>query len=637
MINKLKNKALKTLLPPPELEIDQWANKHMMLSVESSAQPGRYSVEKTPYLVEWFRQIKNPRVQELVFMTGAQIGKTTFLNAIIGYVASEEPSPMLLIFPDLNIAESYSKDKLAPMIRDTPVLSRMLDAKSRDASNTILYKHFSSGAQISIAGANSPSSLSSRSCRYILIDELSRLPASCGGEGDPVSLAKKRAVTYHNRRLIATSTPTDLATCATNKMMTDPITRRHEFRVSCVHCKAYIKLDWSQVSWDKNKPETAAYECQECGKFLKDSHKPALLKSGKWVCLNPEVSEFRVGYQLSALYSPWVTFASLAREHDMAIRDSLRMKVFVNTMLGEPYEEETSGVEYQNLFMRRESYPKNIDVPAGGLVLTCGVDVQDDRLEAETVAWGVNDNESWSIRYDIIWGSPAKESTWAQLDELLAKDFIFEWGMKRKIRATCIDTGGHFTQAVYEYVRRTRKKYPIFAIKGVGGPDRAMVSAPSKRRTGRRNRPVDLYTLGVDSLKTWFYQKLKIEKDNPGYCHFPIRNEYNKRHFQQLVAERSITVLKNGFPTIKWFKPDHIANEQLDCRIYAYSALILLNPIFDSIEKLMLEEKWTIEEAMEAGFENTEDKQSKVREKPKPRKARRIKPTHSPISSWWKM
>ncbi|MFK7827922.1 MAG: phage terminase large subunit family protein [Oligoflexales bacterium] len=632
----LKNRILKTLLPPPEMEIWQWANKHMRLSVENSAQPGKYDVSKTEYIKSWHEAVKNPRCKEVVIQSSSQVGKTTFLNAIVGYVATEEPSPILYILPELTTAEEHSKQKLAPLFRDTRVLAELLDTKSRDAGNKILLKHFSSGCVLTICGANAPSSLSAKAVRFVLIDELSRFPNSSGSEGDPVSIAKRRMATYHNKMLVACSTPTNVGTCKTHMMMSDEITRRHEFRVPCPHCNELIKLEWSQMDWEEKKPETARYQCQECDKFIKDSHKTKMIKNGKWICLNPEVGEFRMGFQISGLYSPWVRFSELVREHELALRDPSKMKVFTNTMLGEPYESKTSGVESQNIFMRRENYPKNIDIPSGGLVLTCGVDVQIDRLECETVAWGGPEGkESWSVRYDILWGSPSDESTWKQLDDLLDKNFLFQWSFTQKIAATVVDTG-YSAHEVYAYVKRNRGKRRVFASKGMPGDGRAMVSAPVKRRTGRDRVPVDLYTLGTFALKREFYDALKIEKGKPGYCHFPVRDNYDKQHFKNLVSEKSRIVLKNGYPVTEWFLPSG-NNEQLDCRLMARAGLILLNPIFKSLEKRLLQEKENIEELIESGYEGAaaQNPISTRKKKISPR-VKTPRAGVNSVTNWWK-
>lgn len=635
VIESLAGKVSTILSPPPELHIHEWAERNFVLSVGNSAQTGRYRLSKTPYLREPFEAIKNPQTQEIALQFAAQTAKSTMILATLGYAISEEPSPILFVMPSLNDAETFSKDRVAPMIRDSERLNSLIDDKARDSSNTILHKQFSNGAQITLVGANSPSSLRSKPCRWIFIDEVSSLPASSGVEGDPVALAKKRASTFYNRKIIMTSTPSIMATCRMHQLMTDAQTRLHKFEVRCPHCSNYIFLEWNQVYWKDEDASTAYYECQECKGHIRESHKSRMLASGRWRCLNPEVGYFRQGFKLNALYSPWVTFEEMAREYLGARRNQEMMKTFVNTYLGEAYEAESEGVEHAQLFMRREAYPKGVDVPKGGLVLTAGVDVQDDRLECEVVAWGKDERESWSVAYHVLWGDPGEKRTWQQLTDLLDKKFRHEWGFELTIAATCIDSGGHHTQAVYEYVKEQRLKR-VFAVKGMGGEGRALVSSPYKRRTGRDRRPVDLYIIGVDSAKAILYQRLRIAEPGPGYCHFPRRDEYDQTHFKNLVAEKCVTVYKNNIPTRKWVLPEAKNNEQLDVRIYSMAAVQILNPIFPSIESRFIRQREALLSRMEQGYDSGDAGTGPtiVYDKPGVRKITRKNNRHSYVNSW---
>lgn len=603
---KLRQRVGQTLMPPPDLQIWEWGEKHFVLSTENSAQPGRWRLSKTPYLKAPLEAIKHPETEEVVLQFASQTAKSTLILLTIGYAIDQEPSPILMVQPTLELAEAFSKDRIAPMIRDSRALSELIESKSRDGSNTILHKQFDNGGQITLCGANSPSSLAMRPCRWILADEISRFPASAGTEGDPLKLAQKRSSTFYNRKHILSSTPGDASTCKIHQVMTDSVTRRYKYEIPCPHCDERILLHWSQVRWDDEQPDSAYYECQECKGEILDKHKSKFLRDGSWRCLNPEVGLYRQGYQLSALYSPWVRFGEMVREYLQARRDALRMKVFVNTYLGEPYEAESEGVDHSFLWMKREEYPKNVDVPKGGLVLTCGVDVQDDRLEAEVVAWGSDDKESWSIAYHVFWGDPSDKRTWLQLSDLLEQDFKHEWGFTMKIAATAIDSGGHHTSDVYQFVRENKLKR-VFATKGMAGEGRAIVSAPMRRRTGRDKRPVDLYLVGVDPAKALLYQRLRMNEHGPGYCHFPKRDEYSQTHFKNLTAEKCYVVYRNGFPVKRWILPDGQRNEQLDCRILSMASLTILNPIFSSIEKRAIAMRDAVMARMEAGFTERPD------------------------------
>ena len=194
--------------PPPDLQVDQWADSYRKLSSESSAEAGQWRTDRVPFQREIMQVINDPSVEEVVFIKSAQVGATEILLNTIGYYIDQEPSTILCIQPSLSMAQAFSKDRLAPMLRDTPNLkNKVKDARTRDAENTTMHKKFSGGS-ISLVGANSASGLASRPIRILLCDEVDRYPASAGTEGDPISLGRKRTTTFWNRKIILTSTPT---------------------------------------------------------------------------------------------------------------------------------------------------------------------------------------------------------------------------------------------------------------------------------------------------------------------------------------------------------------------------------------------------------------------------------------------
>ncbi len=249
-------------------------------------------------------------IETVVVMSSAQIGKTEIINNVVGYHIHLDPSPILLLQPTLEMAEAWSKDRFAPMLRDTEALRGLVkDPRARDSGNTLLHKRFP-GGHITMAGANSPSSLASRPIRLVLCDEVDRYPASAGTEGDPVSLAKKRSTTFWNRKLLLTSTPTIKGASRIEAAFEQSDQRR--FHVPCLHCGEYQALTWHQVKWEsdseRHRVETAHYECGQCGAALYDSDKPEMLSAGIWIATAPFTGT--AGFHISELYSPWVTLAA---------------------------------------------------------------------------------------------------------------------------------------------------------------------------------------------------------------------------------------------------------------------------------------------------------------------------------------
>ncbi len=508
-------------------------------------------------------------VSEVVYMTSSQIGKTEILNNIIGYFTHQDPSPMLLIQPTLDMAETWSKDRLAPMIRDTDVLTKLFgDPRSRDSNNTLLHKKFP-GGHITMAGANSPSSLASRPIRIVLLDEEDRYPHSAGTEGDPGSLAQKRTTTFWNRLLVTASTPTieDESKIESRYQQSD----QRKYYVPCPECDTFQVLSWQQVKFEKEKIEDAVYACEHCGSCLKESDKMWMLSHGEW---RAEAAFNGIaGFHINELYSPWVKWSEMVVSFLKAKRLPETLKVWINTSLGETWKEATEGIDPSGLLKRKENWGRV--APEGAIVITAGVDVQDDRLEVEVIGWGKT-QESWSLQYHVLHGDPAGNKVWEDLTYVLTQTIQTTDSRTLSVACACVDSGGHQTQRVYEYCKG-KEHMRIYAIKGANQIGKPLVSKFSKNNKLR----VKLFTIGTDTAKQMIYSRLKIHQPGPGYCHFPA--DYPEEYFKQLTAERIQTKFVNGHPTRVWVLTKGRRNEALDCRVYGLAALHILNPNLDRL------------------------------------------------------
>lgn len=557
-----------TKIPPP-LTVSQWADKYRYLSAVSSAAPGRWSSAYAPYQQGMMDTFNDETIHTLVVMCSAQVGKTEVLNNIVGYCIDHEPGPLLMLQPTLEMAEVWSKDRLAPMLRDTPVLcDKVSDPRSRDSGNTLLHKQFP-GGHISIVGANSPAGLASRPIRVVLCDEVDRYPPSAGSEGDPIHLARKRTTTFAKRKLVLTSTPTTQGLSRIEAAFETSDKRR--YFVPCPHCETFQVLVWASMHWPKADTTQATYRCNHCQRDIDHQHKQAMLSQGQWRSTGR--SDGIAGFHINELYSPWVTWAEMAASFIEAKQLPETYKTWVNTSLGECWQEHDTCIEAESLYQRRESYGPAI--PQKAVLLTAGIDVQDDRIEVETVAWGGRE-ESWSMRYDILRGSPAQEIVWQQLEEVLTRRFTHESGVPLLIRGACIDSGGHHTQAVYRFCQSHPQ---VFAIKGSSQMGKPIVSRPTQSNLGK----VNLYAVGTDTAKAMIYSRLAIPAPGPGFCHFPksdVLGEYSAdwEYFRQLTSEKQVTRTVKGKVVRRFEKPSGVRNEALDVRVYATAALYILNP-----------------------------------------------------------
>lgn len=569
-------RCVATLKPPPELTLSQWADRYRMLSAESSAEPGRWHTDKAPYQREIMDAIGDAHIRRVVIMCAAQLGKTELLLNILGYFMAYAPAPILVMQPTLDMGQTFSKDRLAPMIRDTPVLRGLVDVKSRYAGNTILKKNFP-GGHITIVGANSATGLASRPIKVLLADEVDRYPGSAGTEGDPLSLAQKRQTTFWDKKTVMVSTPVIKGHSRIETEYNQ--STREEWNVPCPECGHYQPFVWANLIFDPDDlQKEIVYKCERCGCVANEYRWKQQSQQGRFVAENPG-AETR-GFHLNTLASTFCGWKEIVQKFIVA-KEQLDqgnpegMKVWVNTELGETWEERGEQVEDTELFNRREIY--DAVVPEEVLVLTAGVDVQDDRFEVEIVGWGVG-KESWGIRYQKIYGDMLKEQVWEDLDAFLQTVWCKKDGTALRIISCCIDSGGHHTDQVYRFTKE-RYERGVWAIKGKGGAEVPYIRNPT---TNNRVK-TPLFIIGVDAGKALLYHRLRHNTKGPNYCHFPANEEagYDETYFKGLTSEKMVVRFRKGRSVTVWELKDskYKRNEPLDLRNYATAALEIANPV----------------------------------------------------------
>ena len=575
---------------PPALQtVSEWADANRILVSESSSEPGRWRTDRAPYQREIMDAFTQVGVWKIVIMASAQVGKTELELNMMGRAIDVDPGPMLFIQPTVDFAEDFSKRRVAPMIRACPALKRKVyEAKSRDAGNTISMKTFPGGS-VAFTGANSPTELAGRPVRYIFMDEIDRFPVSAGTEGDPLHLAERRTETFRERgrKVVQTSTPTIKGASKIEKSYLQGT--QEEWHTECPHCHNFSFIRFSQIVFDKEEYKdengernyhvrNVRWKCPVCeretGEF--DTKRCA----AKWVSKNPEAVEAGIrSFRLSAFMSPWSDWKDICRSFLNAHDDPELLKVFVNTMLGETWEiKDRSGVPEQ-LHARREKY--DAEVPNGVLVLTMGVDTQDNRLEYEIVGWD-REEQSWGISRGVIPGIPDSKGVWEEIDALMDRQWRLPNGMGLKVMATFVDSGGHYTQDVYRAcAERFNAGRKIFAIKGDDGQDKEYVAIMKK--SGPIKSPK--FMIGVDSGKTAIMSATGVEKPGPRYMHFPRDYEagYDMEYFRGLISEKLVIHRRGGKAVMAWEKT-YERNEPLDCRNYARAAYKYFRWPFDKIE-----------------------------------------------------
>jgi phage terminase large subunit GpA-like protein len=562
------------LRPEQPLTVSEWADAHRRLSSKASAEPGPWRTSRTPYLREPMDCLSSSSlVQRVVMMFAAQTGKTEAGSNWLGYVIDHAPGPMLCVQPTVEMAKRLSKQRLESMITETPVLAeKIAPARARDSGNTMFSKEFPGGIML-LTGANSATGLRSAPCRYLFADEVDAFPSDVDGEGDPVALAERRTTTFARRKILLTSTPTvkDFSRIEAEYLRSD----QRRFYVPCPSCGGMQWLQWPRLKWDAKRPGDVRYECEHCGERFEELHKPAMLRGGEWRATAPADGR-TAGFQLSGLYSPlgWCSWEQLVDDFLRAKADAPALKAFVNTRLAETWEEDyAASVSADGLLAKRLDYPTG-KCPDGVVLLTCGVDVQDNRLAVSVWGWG--DGETgWLVWHQELMGDPTQTEVWAQLDQVLATEWDAAGGRVLQVAQMAVDSGGHCTHEVYAYVR-DRVRQGVVAIKGSSRRNSPAVGKGSKVDVNWRGRVikrgVTLYQLGTDTIKTTLFGRLR---HNEGAGGLFFGQAADAEYFKQLTSERQALRYHRGFPIREWVKKAGDRNEALDCAVYGYAAMLI--------------------------------------------------------------
>lgn len=605
-VTLFKKIAKQALQPLPNLSVSAWADSYRMLSGEAASEPGRWRTDRAPYQRAIMDAFTEPKTWKVVVMSCSQIGKSDCLNNIIGRFAHLAPAPILMIQPTIDMAQDYSKSRIAPMIRDTNVLTAIFrDTKTRESGNTILSKLFPGGRLI-MGGANSPAGLASRPIKILLADEVDRFPDSAGSEGDPVDLAAKRMTTFWDKRMGLFSTPTISGESRIEEEYHEGT--QEEWQHECPNCHEYHLITHRQIVTEHEtvtdkkgrahvKVNAVTWRCPDCGYSFREEEMRRAPQ--KYITQNASALTKGVrSFFVNCWASPWLSWAAVMQEWLEAKGDPEREKVVVNTRFGEPYERKGAFDSTDKFLARREAY--GAELPDGVLVLTAAVDVQDNRLEYEICGWGEHE-ECWGIKKGIILGAPDTPEVWAQLDEQLDREYRFKNGTGLIVPRTFIDSGGHYSKEVYGYSLR-RLARQCFAVKGASTPGVPIIHKYTKV-TAAGNRTIPLVLIGTDSGKQYVMDRLSIDVPGPKYFHFPLDQQeddgstiseilwnrgYDDIYFRGLIAEQKVARKKNGRVVWQW---ENIAkdkrNEPLDLRVYNLACLASMNVDWQQLKQLI--------------------------------------------------
>jgi phage terminase large subunit GpA-like protein len=588
--------AVEAWRPAKRQQLADWADSHFYLSAESAAEAGKWHT--LPYQREPLNCFTDPDVESIAFLKSARIGYTKMLDVATAYFIACDPCPLMIVQPTIEDAEGYSKEEIAPMLRDVPVLDGLVsDAKTRNGDNTILDKRFPGGS-VSLVGANSPRGFRRVSRRVVLFDEVDGYPPSAGSEGDQIKLGIRRTEYYWNRKIAYGSTPTTAGLSRIERLFLAGDQRR--YYVPCPDCGGFQVLQFKNLKWPAGKPRDAVFVCIHCGSAIEHRHQRAMVEAGQWrpgpheqfPNIPCEPFHGHASFHIWAAYSfsPNATWGHLAEEFDTAKGNVEELKTWVNTALGETWQEKGEAPDWERLYDRREDYAHGT-CPAGVLFLTCGVDVQRDRLVFEVVGWG-KDKASWSIDAGVLpgdtsnlVGQPNAPSPWVRLTEFLTRTYRTDSGAELPIAMLAVDSGDQ-TQTVYNWARQ-HPSNRVMATKG-SATAKSLVGSPTPvdvKVSGKKiKRGCQMWPVGVDIAKTELYGWLKLRRPTDeereqgamyphGFCHFP---EHGADYFKQITAEQLVKTKVRGRTVLAWQPIPGRENHYLDCRVYARAAAAIV-------------------------------------------------------------
>lgn len=573
-----KGRVRSLWMPPPDLTVSQWAERFRVMVKGTTSRPGPWRSEV--YQREIMDALCDPLVTEVVCMKSTQIGWSEMLNNIVGYYIDLDPKPMMFVVPRENDSKDYGRKRIAPMINACPALKeKVREAKARKGGNTLQLKEFPGGF-LKLTGANSGAGLRSDPVPLVLFDEVDAYPDDVNGEGDPIEIGTRRTDQYPDFKILKGSTPGKPKGDSRIEKDWERSDQRR-FYVPCPHCGHLQPLWWTdpktkehRLVWDVDVDgqvvkSSVRYICAKCKKGIQERHKQQMLDGGRWIAAHP--GRPVVGFHINALYSPWKeNWHALAQEWVDAKENREALKAFINLRLGETWEELGETQDKDSLKERLEPY--GAEVPDTVACLTMAVDVQDNRLEAVVKGWAPGE-ESYLVAYEVFWGDPSTDpGVWEDVEELRTRTWTRADGVKMQVAATVVDSGGHHTDAVYDYVLpRQNLRTRVFAIKGVEFNSKPVLAAEGTTKRAA----VRLYTIATHQAKDRIFARLKIPQPGPGYMHMPEWT--TEEYLAQLTGEKRIVVTNKRTKTKKtvWVKT-HSRNEALDLEVYNLGALFIL-------------------------------------------------------------
>ncbi|KPU42169.1 phage terminase large subunit (GpA) [Oxobacter pfennigii] len=503
----------------------------------------------------------DPEIEESVICKSTQIGGTEGANNMVGYIIEQDPSPTMIVYPTIDLAEWTSKNRLKPMVDLCPKLKE----RYHEGESKLLELQFD-GMFIALSGANSPSSLASKPVRFVIMDELDKFPLSSGKEADPRKLAIERTRTYPtSKKIIKISTPTRKANPIWQEWESADDQRR--YYVPCPHCGHHQTFKFKQIKWPKESTAeeaqaTAYYECEECKGMIMDSHKQTMIISGKWIS-ERKTGTRKTAFHINAIYSPWLKFGDIAYEFLKSKDFPELLMNFVNSWLAEPWEQTDVKLNSDLVLERQSEYDEGV-VPDGTQLITAGVDVQRGYFYYTIRAWGTS-MTSWNIAH-------GQAETWDQIESIMNYPFEDRYGNQYQVNLCAVDSGDR-TDEVYEFCV-INQEWAV-PVKGSSRPLQSRYSMSTIEKVDSKAYGMRLYMVDGGQYKDMIAGRLNRPNGTGSWM---VYKGCDRDYAEQICAEEKVIEKKGGIEVEVWRpKSSHAANHYLDSEVYAALAADLLH------------------------------------------------------------
>ena len=547
--------------------------------------PGPCRSENNMPVAKMFDIIDLPHVRKAFGSKGVQTGVTEGAHSYIGYRAENSGrGDITVVMPDEKLVRRVMKKRVLTMLRKSPRFAELLSDNPDDTSITAIA--LKNGININAGWGNSQAVVSSDALETLIIDEFDKCKDIIN-----IEEAFDRVTTYlYTSKVIAFSTPGLDGGPITQYMAECDVV--FDYHVECPDCQVSQIMVFSNFYWPEGathneitRKMSARYRCPHCESKWDDDKRDQAVVKGDWIAREDIDKPVSVGFQFPSWISPFKSLSAVVarklKAETATVEKPKKIRMWYNQEAGEPHDEvlEEEQLPAEKLYERCYPYgPKGADwiIPMKACIVTCSVDIQGNRLEAEIMAWGPG-LENWGVERRIFMGNTVKEEVWDMLEDYIHKTWKHESGIELSVSAVTIDVSYRDTYALNFQCRPLKVK--VYLVRGASTAGKPLLSPPLSKQKIKKGTKYSPWLIGTENAKDTLFAWAKAEiddKEGVRFMHFP--DSYDYEFFKWFLSETPVKRYSQGGQqrlSYKKIKTD-IRNEPLDLRVYNLTAIMIL-------------------------------------------------------------